>query len=242
MSDIQPQPGKTKIRVYGIVDLVLCLDTTGSMSGVIMAVQENIAKSLVEALDRKMTKQQGKLDWRGRVIGYGDRTIGDKIYEGKFMNNAAMLAAEIKSIPRTSGSGSAPESSLDALYLASQSNWRQGPTHKVVILFTDEPTHTVLHAETVSSGNRDVNRIIEDFTKKRIKLFLYGHTSDTYDALETIPKANIQTWPQSEIHGKLGKMNFSREFDVMATTISMAAFDAATTGHLPIESLSIPKS
>ena len=230
MAEIQPAPGKTEVKVYGIVDLVICLDTTGSMNGVIKAVQENIAKALVEELDNNMTKQQGKLDWRGRVIGYGDRTIGNAIYEGNFTQDAEKLATEIKNIPRTSGSYENPESSLDALFLASQSKWRQGPVHKVVILFTDEPTHATLHLDTVSSGSRDVNRIIEEFTRNRIKLFLYGHESKTYDMLEAIPRASIQTWPAVEIHSRLDKMNFATEFEVMAATISMEAVDIAQKG------------
>lgn len=237
MPEIVPGQGEaTSVKVYGIVDIVICLDTTGSMSGVIKSVQANIGKGLVEELDKKMTKQQGKLDWRGRVIGFGDMNCKDKMYEGTFTKDAQKLAKEIADIPRTGG-GDEPESSLDALYLAAQSEWRKGPVHKVIILFTDAPPLATMHESIVGSGPRDVGRIIEELTKNRIKLFLYGQNSDSYDLLESIPKASIQTWPGSDVSSKLDKMDFAKEFEVMAATISIEALEIADKGDLPTKSL-----
>ena len=73
--------------------------------------------------------------------------------------------------------------------------------------------------------------------ENRIKLFLYGSDSDIYNQLESIPKAAIQTWAASDVHGKLDKMDFAKEFEVMASTISIEALELADKGDLPLKSL-----
>ena len=236
MPEIKPQAGATDVKMYGYVDFVICLDTTGSMSDVIKNVTNNIADSLIKNMDSKMTKNQSQLDWRGRIIGFGDINCDEPIYEGTFTSNADQLVRELASIPSTGG-GDEPESSLDALYLAAQSPWRTDtPVHKVVILFTDATPHAEIHAKTVSSGPRDVARINEEYTKNRIKLFLYGRQHEIYEKLESIPRAQINLWPSPEIFKQLDKMDFSKEFEIMAATISTESAELNKGAALPTKS------
>jgi hypothetical protein len=210
-------------KSYGCVDLVVVLDTTGSMSEIIEAVKISIANRLIGEIKNQMAKNQTKLDWRGRVIGFGDLKIGDRISEYPFTNQESDLVAQVRNLPRTRGAGDDPESALDALMMASRSLWRTGPIHMVVVLITDEPTFPQMESTTVPGGPRDVNHLIEFMTGTRIKLFLYGQQCDTFVQLKRIPKASIALWPESEIYTALPGLDFAKEFEIMAKTISAEA-------------------
>jgi hypothetical protein len=213
-------------KSYGFVDIAIVLDTTGSMSGVIEAVKSNIATRLIGEMKTQMAKNQTKLDWRGRVIGYGDVKIGEVISENAFSSQEGDLVDQLMNLPRTGG-GDEPESALDALMIAAKSPWRSGPAHKVLILLTDATTHSQMEQKTVPSGPRDVDKLIEVITGERIKLFLYGQQCDTFVQLKRIPKASIALWPESEINDALPGLDFAKEFEIMAKTISTEAMDLA---------------
>ncbi len=213
-------------KSYGFVDIVVVLDTTGSMTAIIEEVKANIATRLIGEIKNQMSKNQSKLDWRARVIGFGDVKIGEVISENNFTNTEDELLLQLKKLPRTGG-GDEPESALDALIVAANSPWRTGPAHRVVLLLTDATTHSMVESATVSSGPRDVSRVIEALIGARVKLFLYGQQCSTFVELKRLPKASIALWPSSEIYTELPKLDFAKEFEIMAKTISSDALDLA---------------
>ena len=226
MPEIKQIDSSVAAKSYGYVDIVVALDTTGSMSGIINAVQRNIAAKLIGELKKQMAKSQSMLAWRGRVIGYGDVKIGEPITGNPFTDQESVLVDQIMNIPPTGG-GDEPESALDALMVATRSDWREGPVHKVVVLITDATTHPQMEPSTVSSGPRDVAFLREEMIKQRIKLFLYGQECLSYVELKRLPKASIALWPASEIYDALPTLDFAKEFEVMAKTISDAVVDLA---------------
>ena len=220
MAEIKPQ-APIAIKQYGKVDLVICIDTTGSMEGVIDAVKSNIATHLIGGLKGQMALNQSPLDWRAKVIGYGDLNIGEAVFESTFTNNEAELTNTIMNIPRTAG-GDEPESTLDAMMIAAKSAWRtDGAAHRIVILFTDASAHPEMHANTVPSGPRDVDELISQLTAQRVKLFVYAPQDTTYERLRLLPKSQVTLLPPDKAHeGLQNLVSFTKEFEQMAKTIS----------------------
>lgn len=220
MPEIRPQ-APIAIKQYGRVDLVICIDTTGSMSEVIEAVKANVATHLIGKLKSQMARNQSPLEWRARVIGYGDLNEGEPIFESCFTGDEAVLADTVMNIPRTGG-GDIPESTLDALMVASRSPWRtDGGAHRIVILFTDAPPHPEMHANTAPTGPRDVDEVISQLTAQKVKFFLYGPQDPLYERLKLVPKAPITLFPPDQIYDNLQNLiDFSKEFQQMAATIS----------------------
>lgn len=220
MAEIRPQAA-VSIKQYGKVDLVVCIDTTGSMTDVIEAVKSNIATHLIGGLKGQMAKNQSPLDWRARVIGYGDLNEGEAVFESPFTSDEAELTNTVMNIPRTGG-GDEPESTLDAMMIAAKSSWRtDGSAHRIVILFTDASAHPQMHANTAPSGPRDVDEVISQLTAQRVKLFVYAPQNSTYERLRLLPKSQVTLFPADKAHeGLQNLVDFSKEFEQMAKTIS----------------------
>lgn len=130
------------------VDIVMCIDATYSMVGLLDTVKQH-ALTFYGDLKAAMEKK-GKVmasEMRVRVIAYRDYLAdGDK----------AMLTTDFFSLPRDSamferviksiepfGGGDDPEDGLEALAYAIKSPWSKGGTKRrhVVIVWTDASTH-----------------------------------------------------------------------------------------------------
>jgi hypothetical protein len=129
------------------VDIVLCIDATGSM-GVILEEVKDSALSFHRRLAAAMAdKGKSISQLRLRVIAFrdfGDRPH-DAIAETRFLLFPAE-AAEFERFVRglaPTGGGDIPESGLEALALAIQSRWERGLDRRrhVIVLFTDAPAH-----------------------------------------------------------------------------------------------------
>jgi hypothetical protein len=140
------------------VDIVFCIDVTGSMGPVIEAVKKNVRSfhSLLGAAMAEKAKEISQL--RVRVIAYRDfadnprdaiETTGFLTLPGRtdeFDNFVQRLTA--------AGGGDEPESGLEALSLAIDSDWERGQDRRrhVIALFTDASAHPLGGpASTVSS-------------------------------------------------------------------------------------------
>ncbi|MEQ0560558.1 vWA domain-containing protein [Amycolatopsis sp. NEAU-NG30] len=129
------------------VDIVLCIDTTGSMGPILDNVKHS-ALSFPGRLAQEMAdKGRGISRLRLKVIAFrdfGDRA-DDALTESGFMTVPGELAEFERSVralvPR--GGGDAPESGLEALALALASDWETGLDRRrhVVVVFTDAPAH-----------------------------------------------------------------------------------------------------
>ena len=131
---------------YG-VDLVLCIDMTGSMSPIIDRVKANavsFSDDLRAALDEK-----GKVvdPLRVRVIGFRDFYVdGDNAIQA---SDFFTLPDENESFKDfvlnldVAGGGDEPESGLEALALAIQSPWAKSGTknRQLIVVWTDAGAH-----------------------------------------------------------------------------------------------------
>ncbi|MCV7303513.1 VWA domain-containing protein [Mycobacterium barrassiae] len=129
------------------VDIVLCIDQTGSMAPIIESVKHH-ALSFSDELRSALEKKDRYVDvLRVRVIGFRDY-----YYDGQ----EAMDASEFFTLPDEStkfeafvsgltpkGGGDEPESGLEALALAIKSPWTTAGTKKrqVIVVWTDASAH-----------------------------------------------------------------------------------------------------
>lgn len=133
------------------VDLVMCIDGTGSMRHLIEQVKSSALK-FYQLLEAEMTKQTKKIDQlRTRVIVFRDywADSADEVMQcseffdlrsqsSDFDNFVSQIQAE--------GGGDEPENGLEAVGLALKSNWEKGDFSKqryVVIVYTDASAHSL---------------------------------------------------------------------------------------------------
>lgn len=129
------------------VDIVMCIDATGSMGHTLDQVKES-ALSFHSRLSGAMeAKGRSISQLRLRVIAFrdfGDRA-DDAIEQTGFLTfpeGAAEFERFVRSL-RATGGGDEPESGLEALSLALQSQWETGLDRRrhVIVLFTDASAH-----------------------------------------------------------------------------------------------------
>ena len=118
------------------LDLVFCIDVTGSMGGLIASARQHVGKVL-DAL-------QGELgdDLRVGFVGYRDHSDGPKLL------TVEPLTTDVKKVRRAidevkvDGGGDAPEAVYAALIKCLELDWAKG-SYRVVILIADAPPHGV---------------------------------------------------------------------------------------------------
>lgn len=134
------------------VDIVLCIDATGSMQPLIDSVKENALRfygDVQEALNKK-DKLIDKM--RVRVIAYRDVFCdGDQAFhESNFFSLPDDAEAFERFVRELSakGGGDEPESGLEALALATNSDWTKGGSKQrhIVLLWTDASAHPLERA------------------------------------------------------------------------------------------------
>lgn len=129
------------------VDLVMCIDCTGSMDGILDNVKRN-AMTFANDLKTSLSKQQKQIDQlRVKVIAFRDYYCdGDKaMSESDFFElpkQEDAFSAFIKSL-EPMGGGDEPENGLEALALAMKSDWtHDGKKQRhVIIMWTDASCH-----------------------------------------------------------------------------------------------------
>ncbi|NLV59233.1 MAG: VWA domain-containing protein [Clostridiales bacterium] len=140
-----------KYRLTYNVDMVFCIDATGSMRHVIDLVKQN-ALSLYEDITRAMEKKHKVISrMRVRVIAFRDY-----VADGE----EAMLSSDFFVLPdqaedfyecvnsiTAKGGGDIPEDGLEALAYAIKSEWSQEGVKKrhIIVMWSDAPTHELGH-------------------------------------------------------------------------------------------------
>lgn len=137
------------------VDMVLCIDATGSMRHVIDFVKQNALNLYQDIADTMKKKNRVIQQLRVRVIAFRDY-----IADGE----DAMLASEFFTLPQEAeafsecvnsiaakGGGDIPEDGLEALAYAIRSDWtREGVKKRhIIVLWSDAPTHDLGFAKAV---------------------------------------------------------------------------------------------
>ena len=136
------------------VDIVMCIDCTGSMQGLIDTVKQNALKFYPDLRKFCEAKDKHIEQLRVKVIGFRDfYADGAKaIEESAFFNipeEEEKFKATIDKL-EAYGGGDEPENGLEALALAMKSSWVKDGHKKrhVIVLWTDASTHPLEKPET----------------------------------------------------------------------------------------------
>jgi len=129
------------------VDIVMCIDATGSMSPIIEKVKHN-ALRFYEDLETIMRQKSKQIDvLRVRVIVFRDYYAdGEKAMQSSdfFVLPAQKEAFKVfVDAIQADGGGDEPENGLEALALAIQSDWsKEGDKRRqIILLWTDASSH-----------------------------------------------------------------------------------------------------
>ena len=128
------------------VDLVLCIDGTGSMSPVIKAVKSS-ALAFYDDVMKVMGEKDKRIDFlRVKVVLYRDfYADAEGVHQSAFFSlpdETPAFASYVNDI-KADGGGDEPESGLEALATAIKSDWtKEGSRQRHVIVFwTDASAH-----------------------------------------------------------------------------------------------------
>ncbi|RBM22142.1 vWA domain-containing protein [Streptomyces sp. PT12] len=181
------------------VDIVLCVDATGSMYPVIDAVKRSALQfhlRLAGVMGRK-GKEISQL--RLRVIAFRD--FGDDpdsaIEQTPFLHlpeQAEEFAAFVSGI-EAGGGGDVPESGLEALALAVNSPWEKGLDRRrhVIVLFTDAPAHPLgTVGVAAQSYPRGIPRTMDDLFEQ------WGYARSQTAVMEQSAKRLVLFAPEEE--------------------------------------------
>jgi hypothetical protein len=171
------------------VDIVLCIDATGSMSHTLDHVKES-ALSFHTRLSKVMhDKGKAISQLRLKVIAFrdfGDRA-DDAIQQTDFLvlpDQSGEFDNFVRGL-RATGGGDRPESGLEALALAVQSPWEQGLDRRrhVIVMFTDAPAHPLgsssqTRARTYpQSVPRSMNELFEQWGPSQGSVFVMDNSA-----------------------------------------------------------------
>lgn len=142
-----------KIAYY--VDIVLCIDCTGSMMPVIKDVKSQALNFHSNILSRMGEKKKTIDNLRMRVIAFKDfwadiepiRAMPDFI---DMAENADQFNSFVNALS-AAGGGDDPESGLEALALAIRSPWHTdlgSKQRQIVVVWTDAPAHPLEKAKS----------------------------------------------------------------------------------------------
>ncbi|XZN92098.1 MAG: vWA domain-containing protein [Microcoleus sp.] len=154
------------------VDLVICIDGTGSMGHLIEEVK-SLALKFYDELEAEMKKLGKKAEQlRARVIVFRDYWADspDKVMQcSEFFDLRSQSSdfANFVSPIKADGGGDEPENGLEALGLALKSNWEKGDFSKqryVVVVFTDASAHSLDKGPKPSHYPNDIPKTFDDLT------------------------------------------------------------------------------
>jgi hypothetical protein len=149
------------------VDIVFCIDVTGSMTPILDAVKANALRFYDDVQHNLTAKGKNVDELRVRVIAFRDFVADGEaaLQESPFFELPTEQAgfSDFVNGLLAQGGGDAPESGLEAVALAVNSPWtsRGDRRRQVVVVWTDAPAHP-LDPTTVSAELR--GRVPDDFS------------------------------------------------------------------------------
>lgn len=131
------------------VDVVFCIDVTASMTPY-LGEMKKMASDFTEYLRLEMAKDGKAIEkLRARVVWFRDlgESSEDAIGTSPFFtlpSQQDLFAAEVEKLT-ASGGGSYPESSLEALWVAMNSDWQNVGKRRrhIIVLATDDTAHAL---------------------------------------------------------------------------------------------------
>ncbi len=154
------------------VDLVMCIDGTGSMGHLIEEVK-SAALKFYDQLEARMKEKSKKIDQlRARLIVFRDYWAdpADQVMQcSEFfdLRSQSLDFANFVSPIKADGGGDEPENGLEALGLAFKSNWEKGDFSKqryVIVVYTDASAHSLDKSPKPSHYPSSIPKTFDDLT------------------------------------------------------------------------------
>lgn len=219
------------------VDMVFCIDATGSMGSIIELVKQNALNFYQDLINTMAAKSKSVSCVRVKIVAFRDY-----LADGK----NAMLATDFFNLPEQNeefkkcvnsivadGGGDEPEDGLEALAYAIRSKWTDVATKKrqVIVVWTDASTHPIGYgkaapnypnnmAQTFSElsewwGDSELGSPYIDQNAKRLLLFApdspsWSDISENWD--------NVIHYP-SEAGNGLEEMDYKTIIDTISNSI-----------------------
>ncbi len=218
------------------VDMVFCIDATGSMDGIINMVKKNALNLYSDVMGHMARKGKTIDKLRVRIVAFRDY-LADR--------DDAMLVTDFFSLPEESedfeecvnsieafGGGDDPEDGLEALGYAIKSKWNPEGMKKrqVIVVWSDAATHRLGYGASADGYPKNMAKDFNELTAwwgdkqnpgfvnqnaKRLLLFTpndnyWSTISDTWD--------NVIHFPSSAGEG-LAEFEYSQIIDTISNTI-----------------------
>jgi len=216
------------------VDIVMCIDKTGSMAPVIDGVKVNALRFDSDLRTKLSDKQKEVGQLRVRVIAFGDCYADGAswVRSSDFFElpgNAEKFKEFVSSV-RPEGGGDEPENALEAIAMAIKSKWTTGGFRRrhVVVVWTDASAHAleVSKDKSVAHYPSDLPRSFDELkdlwdsqvisaSSRRLVIF----------APEAYPWGDLATHWDETIHfpsqagAGLGDVDYQTILDTLANSI-----------------------
>jgi hypothetical protein len=213
----------------GVVDVVFCLDASGSMAPCIDAVRKNL-DAFLDALGGDVNR---RIDCRLDFLAH---SCGE---DGELVRSMSLNRSGIDLIKALYGQSPQPsaffttdraairsglqevkvygdEAMLIALDMALDFPWRlQAGCHRVVVLLTDEP----LEANAIWKAQQaKIDAVIDKIQRLGVKLYIVGPASRGLDTLAEADKCLYQK--SSQTHDGLGSIDFNKILGQIGKSVS----------------------
>ncbi|RFU83831.1 VWA domain-containing protein [Streptomyces triticagri] len=181
------------------VDIVMCIDATGSMNPVLDIVK-NSSLQFHQRLHDVMAKKSKEISQlRLKVIAFRDfgDDPSDAIEQTDFLHlprQVTEFETFVRSL-RAIGGGDIPESGLEALALAINSPWETGLDRRrhVIVMFTDAPAHPLgTVGASAQTYPKDIPRSMEDLFEQ------WGYARSQTAVMEQSAKRLVLFAPEDE--------------------------------------------
>ena len=220
----------------GVVDVVFCLDASGSMAPCLDGVRRNIGAFLDSLAGDENRKLDCRLDFlahscdeagklfRSESLRWQNQDLLTRLYSTNttpadfFTTDPATVRAGLERVEVYGD-----EAMLVALDTALDYPWRpRAGCHRVVVLLTDEP----LEANAPVSGqSRRVNELIDKIHGLGVMLFIVGPKSA---GLETLAEADKSQYQQvGHTQDGLGTLDFARVLAHIGKSVSVSTLQGA---------------
>ncbi|GHU57069.1 hypothetical protein FACS189411_09540 [Bacteroidia bacterium] len=145
------------------VDIVFCIDVTGSMGGILETVKTNALKFYPD-LQKALSEKDKNVDsLRIKVIAFRDfEADGSSALEQlefvKIPENDGKFSSFVSGLKPTGG-GDEPENGLEAIALAIKSDWDKGGDRQrhIVVVWSDASTHPLEKASSYKPSGLPAN-------------------------------------------------------------------------------------
>ncbi|NEO53524.1 MAG: VWA domain-containing protein [Okeania sp. SIO3B5] len=164
---------ESQLGVKYAVDLIICIDATGSMTPVIDLVKSS-ALSFYKDLEDRMKKNQKNVDQiRAKVIVFRDYWADkpdEVMVSSEFfdLREQSSEYANFVSLIDAKGGGDEPENGLEALAMALNSEWEKGQNfakqRHIIVVYTDASAHSLEKEPKPNYYPSDIPKNLDELT------------------------------------------------------------------------------